>query len=208
MLVVTIFLPNIKSSRASGKNFPIVPLLYNKTFILVLLAAAFIQSSHAVYYGFGTIHWQKAGISEVVIGMLWAEGVIAEVLVFIWGGKILRNTSPIRLIYLGGLAGIIRWIGTGFDDNLIILSILQLLHGITFGATHIGIIYYIGYNVSEDLSATAMGLYAAVTGLVMGLMAIASGKIYAILGGQAYFVVALISALGCILCLFSLVRRN
>jgi PPP family 3-phenylpropionic acid transporter len=208
LLVVTIFLPNLKSSKVSDINFPIVPLLRNKTFILVLLAAAFIQSSHAVYYGFGTIHWQKAGISEVVIGLLWAEGVIAEVLVFIWGGIILRNASPIRLILLGGLAGIIRWIGTGLDDNLIILSILQILHGITFGATHLGIIYYIGNNVSEDLSATAMGLYAAITGLIMGLMVMASGQIYAVLDGHAYFVVAIISAFGCMLCLSSLVRKT
>ena len=60
LLVVTIFLPNIKSHRVSKQKFPIIPLLCNKTFILVLLAAAFIQSSHAIYYGFGTIHWQKA----------------------------------------------------------------------------------------------------------------------------------------------------
>ena len=207
LLVVSIFLPNIKSSKVLGKNSPIIPLLSNKTFILVLLAAAFIQSSHAVYYGFGTIHWQKAGIPEVVIGLLWAEGVIAEVLVFIWGGIILRKISPIRLILLGGLAGIIRWIGTGFDDNLIMLSILQILHGITFGATHLGIIYYIGNNVSEDFSATAMGLYAAITGLVMGLMVMASGHIYAVLDGHAYFVAAIISAFGCILCLFNFGRR-
>ena len=207
LLVVSIFLPNIKSSKVLGKNSPIIPLLSNKTFISVLLAAAFIQSSHAVYYGFGTIHWQKAGISEVVIGLLWAEGVIAEVLVFIWGGIILRNTSPIRLILLGGLAGIIRWIGTGFDDNLIMLSILQILHGITFGATHLGIIYYIGNNVSEDFSATAMGIYAAITGLVMGLMVTASGHIYAVLDGHAYFVAAIISAFGCMLCLFDFGRR-
>jgi PPP family 3-phenylpropionic acid transporter len=207
LIVVTIFLPNIKSATVSNEKFPIIPLLCNKTFILVLLAAAFIQSSHAVYYGFGTIHWQKAGISEVMIGLLWAEGVIAEVLVFIWGGLILRNTSPIRLIFLGGLAGIIRWVGTGFDDNLIILFVLQILHGFTFGATHLGIIYYIAANVSEGLSATAMGLYAAVTGLVMGLMVMASGQIYAVLEGQAYFMVAIISAFGCVLCLFSLVRR-
>ena len=41
-------------------------------------AGALIQSSHAVYYAFGTIHWQAAGHSEAVIGWLWAEGVIAE----------------------------------------------------------------------------------------------------------------------------------
>jgi PPP family 3-phenylpropionic acid transporter len=208
LLIVTIFLPNIKSSIAVSVRFPIIPLLRDKRFTLVLIAAALIQSSHAVYYGFGTIHWQKSGISEVIIGLLWAEGVIAEVVVFIFGGIILRNLGPIRLIFLGGLAGVFRWIGTGLDDNLIILFILQILHGFTFGATHLGIIYYISNNVSESFSATAMGLYAAVGGLAMGLMVIASGQIYALLGGQAYFVVAIISAFGCMLCLYSTTYRT
>ncbi len=208
LLIVTIFLPNIKSSIAVSVRFPIVPLLRDKPFTLVLIAAALIQSSHAVYYGFGTIHWQKAGISEVVIGLLWAEGVISEVVVFVFGGIILRNIGPVRLIFLGGLAGILRWIGTGLDDNLIILFILQILHGFTFGATHLGIIYYISNNVSESFSATAMSLYAAVGGLAMGLMVIASGQIYAVLGGQAYFVVAIVSAFGCMLCLYSATYRT
>ncbi len=61
LLVVSIFLPKLGSSRSLGKKFPIMLLIRNKSFILIILAAALIQASHAVYYGFGTIHWQKAG---------------------------------------------------------------------------------------------------------------------------------------------------
>jgi PPP family 3-phenylpropionic acid transporter len=208
LLIVTLFLPNIKSSISVSVRFPIISLVRDKSFTLVLIAAALIQSSHAVYYGFGTIHWQKSGISEVIIGLLWAEGVISEVVVFIFGGIILRNIGPVRLIFLGGLAGILRWTVTGLDDNLLTLFILQIFHGFTFGATHLGIIHYISNNVSESFSATAMSLYAAVAGLLMGLMVIASGQIYGMLGGQAYLVVALVSFFGCILCLFSLRMSN
>ena len=208
LLIVTIFLPNIKSSITVGVRFPIISLVRDKPFTLVLIAAALVQSSHAVYYGFGTIHWQKSDISEVIIGLLWAEGVIAEVVIFIFGGIILRNTRPIRLIFIGGLAGTLRWVGTGLDDNLIILFILQMLHGFTFGATHIGIIHYISNHVSESSSATAMGLYAAVSGIFMGLMVVASGQIYAVLGGYAYFVAAIVSALGCMLCWYSTTYRS
>lgn len=214
LLIVTIFLPNTKSSqfsqssRFSSVRFPIISLARNKSFILVLLAAALIQSSHAVYYGFGTIHWQKAGISETMIGILWGEGVVAEVILFIFGALILRHIRPIHLIILGGFFSFFRWIGTGLDESLIVLTILQALHGFTFGATHIGIIHFINDNVSDDISATAMSLYASVAGLAMGLMVMASGHIYAVLGGQAYFVVAIMSALGCILCLYSSILKN
>ena len=203
LLVVSIFLPKLGSARSIDKKFPIMLLIRNKSFILIILAAALIQASHAVYYGFGTIHWQKAGISETTIGLLWGEGVVAEVILFIFGGSLLRYIRPIQLVILGGFFGVIRWIGIGLEENLINLFVLQALHGFTFGATHLGIIHFIGDNVAEDVSATAMSLYASITGLAMGMMVVASGHIYASLSGQAYFVVATISALGCILCLYS-----
>jgi PPP family 3-phenylpropionic acid transporter len=197
MFAVTLFLPNMRTSKATGSSFPIAPLLRNKAFLLVLIAAALIQSSHAVYYGFGTIHWQKSGISDTVIGVLWAEGVIAEVILFSMGAAVLRYTGPMRLIILGGVAGILRWVGTGLDDSLPALFILQALHGLTFGATHLGVIYFISDKVPEELSATALSLYSAVVmGLAMGLMVMASGQLYGVLGGQAYFVVAVMAAIG------------
>jgi PPP family 3-phenylpropionic acid transporter len=200
MFVVTLLLPKTRTTKASTRGFPIAPLIRNKAFVLVLVAAALIQSSHAVYYGFGTIHWQKAGISDTVIGMLWAEGVIFEVILFIFGAFILRHTGPIRLIILGGVAGLLRWLGTGLDDSLPVLFVLQALHGLTFGATHLGVIHFISDNVPDDLSATAMSLYSAVAmGLAMGLMVMASGHLYGSFGGKAYFVVAVMSALGALL---------
>ncbi|MBT7957415.1 MAG: 3-phenylpropionate MFS transporter [Rhodospirillaceae bacterium] len=197
MFAVTLFLPKTRTSKATGSGFPIAPLLRNKAFLMVLVAAALIQSSHAVYYGFGTIHWQKAGISDTVIGVLWAEGVIAEVILFSMGAAVLRYTGPMRLIILGGAAGILRWLGTGLDDSLPGLFVLQALHGLTFGATHLGVIHFISDKVPEELSATALSLYSAVVmGLAMGLMVMASGHLYGALGGQAYFVVAGMAAVG------------
>ena len=204
MVIVTLFLPKTRAKRSSGGGFPILSLIRNKSFVTVLVAAALIQSSHAVYYGFGTIHWQKAGISDTVIGMLWAEGVVAEVILFIFGASILRHTGPIRLIILGGVAGTLRWLGTGLDDSLLTLVLLQALHGFTFGATHLGIIHFISDMIPDELSATAMSLYSAVAmGFAMGLMVMASGHIYGALGGHAYFVVAVMAALGGLLAIIA-----
>ncbi|MDP7101549.1 MAG: hypothetical protein QF503_10415, partial [Rhodospirillales bacterium] len=60
-----------------------------------------------------------------------------------------------------------------------------------------GVIYFISDKVPEELSATALSLYSAVVmGLAMGLMVMASGQLYGALGGQAYFVVAVMAAIG------------
>ena len=49
-----------------------VDLVRSPQFLLFLAATSAVQASHAVYYVFGTLHWQAAGISTGVIGMLWA----------------------------------------------------------------------------------------------------------------------------------------
>ena len=208
MVGVALFLPNTRAGKASGKGFPIAPLLRNKAFLQVLIAAALIQASHAVYYGFGTIHWQRAGISDTVIGVLWAEGVVAEIILFIFGAAVLRRSGPMRLIIIGGLAGILRWIGTGLDDSLPVLFVLQALHGLTFGATHLGVIQFISDKVPDELSATALSLNSAIVmGAAMGLMVMASGHLYGSFGGKAYFFVAGMAGLGALLA-YRLRRSN
>lgn len=45
-------------------------------FLAFVAAAGLLQVSHALYYGFATLHWRAAGHGELVIGLLWAEGVV------------------------------------------------------------------------------------------------------------------------------------
>ena len=75
-------------------------------FLLFLGAAAAIQSSHAVYYAFGTLHWRGLGHSEAVIGWLWAEGVIAEILLFAFGSALGSRLSPARLLMVAGFGAL------------------------------------------------------------------------------------------------------
>ena len=65
---------------------------------------------HAVLYVFGAIHWRAAGISDDVIGALWAEGVIAEIVLFAFSGAVVAAAEPIRPdVIAAGTTGIVRW---------------------------------------------------------------------------------------------------
>jgi PPP family 3-phenylpropionic acid transporter len=79
---------------------------------------------------------------------------------------------------------------------------LQLLHGATYGATHVGAIHFINRAVPGHAAGSAQALYATVAaGLAMGIATLIAGWIYAAHGGASYFamgalaVVALIAAL-------------
>ena len=87
-----------------------------------------------------------------VIGWLWAEGVIAEIILFAFGVRLVRWMGPATLIALGGLAGAVRWSVTGLTPGLGILVVMQALHAFTFAATHLGAIYFISRRVPPALS--------------------------------------------------------
>jgi MFS transporter, PPP family, 3-phenylpropionic acid transporter len=186
-----LFLPDTRPPVSERPRFPMVQVLRERGFLVFLVATALIQGSHGVYYAFGTLHWRAAGHADDVIGLLWAEGVVAEVALFIIGATLVRRLGPVTLIALGGLAGAVRWTVLGLSDDLAVLVIVQALHAFTFGATHLGAMHFITRTVPPALSATAQGLYsAAVMGIGSGLSILASGALYGAFGGRAYLAMA------------------
>ena len=188
------FLPR-NTKRRPSRNRAITPirvadavmLVRSPQFLLFLLATSAVQAGHAVYYVFGSLHWQSLGISTGIIGLLWAVGVIAEVVLFTRSGHIISAYGPLRLIWLAALAAVVRWTATAFDPSLAVLFPVQLLHALTFGAAHLGAVHFISEAVPEECAGTAQGLYASVTaGVAMGAAMMASGPLYQAWGGQAY----------------------
>jgi MFS transporter, PPP family, 3-phenylpropionic acid transporter len=162
----------------------------------VAMAAA-LQASHQVYYGFGTLYWRSLGFSDAVIGVLWAEGVVAEIVLFWQGSRLLVRFGPLGLMILGGAAGIVRWSLTGLMPGLLPAFALQLLHALTFGATHLGAMNYLSRTVPPDAAASAQALYSgASSGIGSGVVMLGAGALYAEFGGGAYLFMTGLSALG------------
>ncbi len=172
-------------------------LLRARSFVVFLFAAGAIQAAHATFYTFGTVHWASQGISAGWSGALWAIGVIAEIGLFAFSAAVIGRLGPMNLIVFGGAAAALRWFLMGFDPPLAALPALQMLHGLTFGATHLGAIHYMGRVVPDRQSGTAQALYASVTGgIAMGSAMLASGPLYAAYGGASYWVMAGVAVAG------------
>src|SRR5262249_8511715 len=130
-------------------------------FWVFVLTASALQASHQVYYGFGTLHWRSLGLSDLTIGLLWAEGVLAEILLFWHGRHFVARAGPLGLMMLGGGAGILRWSLAGLVSWLPGIAALQLLHALTFGASHLGAMHFLSRTVPPSAAASAQSLYAA-----------------------------------------------
>jgi PPP family 3-phenylpropionic acid transporter len=166
-------------------------------FWIFILAASALQASHQVYYGFGTLYWRSLDFSDTTIGWLWAEGVVAEILLFWQGRRLLAWLGPIGLMVLGGVAGILRWSLAGALIELPFIMALQLLHGLTFGASHLGAMHFLSRAVPPSAAASAQNLYVALSsGLGSGLVMMIAGALYSAFGGGAYAFMAALSAAG------------
>jgi len=186
-------------SRARGRArwTAVASLAVDRRFWLFVTSVAAIQSSHQLYYGFGTLYWRGLGFSDAVIGGLWAEGVVAEIVLFWYGRRLIAWCGPIGLMGLGGAAGVIRWGLSGVLPELGAAATLQVFHAFSFGAAHLGAMHYMARTVPPEAAASAQALYAGVSaGIGSGVIMLAAGQLYAAFGGRAYLFMALLSALG------------
>jgi PPP family 3-phenylpropionic acid transporter len=175
-------------------------LLEQPGFLGFIGAAGLIQVSHAVYYGFATLHWRAAGYGETTIGWLWAEAVVAEVLLFWWAGALLRRLDPVRLLAVAGALAVLRWLLTASSVALPTLLFAQSLHAASFGAVHLAAMHYLRDTTPAELQASAQGVYAAFGyALPFGLITPVAGWLYGIAGGAAFFAMAALALLGTVL---------
>ena len=162
----------------------------------LMLVSALIQGSHAMYYAFGTLHWQAAGLSAGLIGALWAAGVVAEVALFWWGRSFVARLGPVGLCLLAAAAGVLRWGIVAVTVDPWLLFPAQLLHAATFGMQHLATMAVLGRIVPSAQAGTAQTLHAALgIGLWMGVFTLACGPLYAAAGGGAFWAMALLCAL-------------
>lgn len=165
-------------------------------FMAVLVAASLIQASHALYYGFSTIDWKAAGFDGITIGVLWALGVAAEIVLFALSGRFPLWLSPRALLLIGAAASLIRWTAMALDPPAFVLPLLQILHALSFGATHLGTIGFIARSAPETLSATAQGYFSILSGITMGIAMGLAGALYQSHGGASYGAMTLIAVAG------------
>lgn len=163
-------------------------LLGNRVFLLFLLVAGAAQLSHAVFYGFSTLGWRDLDIDDGAIGLLWAEGVVAEILLFMVAGRIIARIGPVGMLLLGALGGMIRWPLTAMTGDIVELAFLQLLHALTFGAAHLGAMHFMVRAIPPASLAAAQSLYYALPmGVGMGLATLLAGWLFSRFGGDAYW---------------------
>lgn len=170
-------------------------LFWSPWFLGVLLVLGLLQGSHAAFYGFGTLFWLKAGVSEFAIGILWSVGVVAEIALFFTAGRLVARFGSLNFLIVAAVGGVVRWTLFPFADDLLTMTVLQLLHGLSFGAAHLGAVGYLSRLVPPKWSATGQGLLAASNGILMAMGLAVCGPLYAADPAYPFWAMAVVSVI-------------
>jgi PPP family 3-phenylpropionic acid transporter len=193
--VASLGLRRLDSPRATGAvPRRAVALLRDPGFVAIIVAAALIQGSHAAYYTFASITWQGAGFGGLTIAGLWVLGVLAEIVVFALSPRF--TLPPSALVVIGGLSAVARWLITAQEPSVVVLAVVQLAHGLTYGITQVGTMGLLVRHVPPHAMARGQGYFAACGGLVTSGASILSGAVYARHGQGVYYVMAAMALSG------------
>ncbi len=175
----TSFIVPEKLNTPHAEHSPIWHVIKQPKVLAFLLVCFLMLCSHGPYYTFYTIYLQELGYSSHMIGVLWAVGVLAEVIIFLLMHRLLPVFGARKLLIFTLLLTTARWLIIGFfAENLSMLFIAQLIHAFSFGVFHsVGISlvhdYFTGSHQGRGqalYASVSFGAGVAVGSLVSGLL--------------------------------------
>ena len=170
----------------------------DRRFWLFVVSAAALQASHQLYYGFGTLYLALARVFRHGDRLLWAEGVVAEIVLFWYSAPLVARLGPLGLMALGGrrrdlalepdggVAGARRCVGIAAAACADLRREPSRRHAF-HGAARCR---------PGPRPARSRSMRRCRPGLGSGLVMLAAGALYAAYGGRAYPFMALLSAAG------------
>lgn len=201
--LATLSLPRTAPHAIAEESAPRAgALLRNPAFLAVIAAAGLIQASHATYYGFSTIDWRAAGLDGVTIGGLWSIGVVVEIILFAYSGRLPPVFGPANLLMIGAAGAVLRWALLAANPPFWMLPFLQTLHALSYGATHLGTLGLVVRIAPRRLGATAQSYLSIVLGLTMAVATGLAGWLYESYGAFSYAAMALIAGAGAAIALY------
>ncbi|MAZ89839.1 MAG: MFS transporter [Cellvibrionaceae bacterium] len=138
--------------------------LKSRAVLCFLAAAFFLQLSHGSYYTFYSVYLESLGYSRQVIGLLWALGVIAEVVIFWFMHRLVKHFGLRHLLLFTLAVTVLRWWLIGcYPQQVSVMIFAQLLHAFSFGCAHSVSIEFILRHFSGASQGQGQALYSAVS---------------------------------------------
>ncbi|SFV49856.1 putative MFS metabolite transporter [hydrothermal vent metagenome] len=156
------------------------------------LGFALMQVSFGAFYNFFTIYETAHGISMQTTIYLWSFGVLIEIVMLYFQGKLLQK-NLLLILQLSIVATALRWfLVFAFADTLWVMFLAQSLHALSFALFHSAAISYL--FVRYHNKALAQQLFSGISyGLGSLVGAILAGYIYEYLPNYLFLISSIIA---------------
>jgi PPP family 3-phenylpropionic acid transporter len=162
LFVCSLPLPANRSVVVNKSERPKLKL--DASLVWFMLSAMLLQMSVGPFYGFFVLYLKQVGYSETIAGLLVALGVLAEIVIFFYSSRLIRQYGIRVLLVVSILLTVIRWLLLAFGVEYVSLLIIsQLLHAFTFGLVHAASIHFIHRHFNVSHRSTGQALYASVS---------------------------------------------
>ena len=165
IVILSVFLlPASRKVLQTEKQESILSVVKQPVVLALIVVCFLLQFSHGSYYTFYSIYLQDHGYQSSQIGWLWALGVLAEVILFLYIHRILPKFGHRFLLLLTLALTALRWLLIAFFvESSSIIFLAQLLHAASFGLFHaISISLFHRYFVGKH-QGRGQALYASVS---------------------------------------------
>lgn len=166
--------------------------------VLSLFAACFlVQVSFAPYFGFFSLFLSAHGYEHAMTGKLWAVGVLSEVVVFVFAGRLIGHYGARAILLLALGSSALRWLSQAWlVDAPLLLTLSQLLHLSSGGLYHAVTVHYIQKRFPGQMQGRAQALLAGLSfGLGGSLGNFGTGLLWDGDGRSVYLLAAVLATL-------------
>lgn len=158
-------LTEIKVDKPGEISQGFIKVLMQPMVIAFMIASFLLQVSHGPYYAFYSLYLvDNYGYSSTATGLLWALGVIAEVIMFIVMPRFLHSFSLRYLMLWALMLTTGRWLMIGYGaDSLWVLLFAQLLHAASFAVAHAVAIEIVRVQFKGGHQGQGQALYSSMS---------------------------------------------
>ncbi|MGQ0601381.1 MAG: MFS transporter [Anaerolineales bacterium] len=194
-------LPAHRRELRAGYGAGLRALLSQRSMIFFLGGSLLIGAAVQAFFSFFSLHLQTLGATAGLIGLANALTSISEVPVLLFSRRFLARLGAWGSVMLGAATYGIRWLLLALVIDPVAATVIQILHGASFGLYLIGGVAFVDERTPAGLRATAQAMFsAALNGLGAALGSAAGGLVYERAGGSTMFLwAAVTSALGLLL---------
>ncbi|MFO7189672.1 MAG: MFS transporter [Pseudomonadota bacterium] len=133
--------------------------------VMALFGAGFLMCvAHGPLYGFYSIYLDDTGYSKTAVGLLWALGVVAEIVVFLAMPRWLTRFSPYRVLLASFALATVRFLLIGWCvESVPLLFVAQLMHAASFGSFHAAALTLVNAWFSGRRHVRGQALFSSLT---------------------------------------------